>query len=258
MLRSGQQRRYEESLAEFRLGGPEAQAYTNLAYLYAQNREISRAKQSFTRALDLDPTLKPAAEGLIQLATMSGDIPNPNEPAAKKSRMVAGNDKSSKAPTMHKVSQKRPAEKSKDDTADVAAANKKAALDKPEAKPSILPQGVEPYSWKQPDQTASNTKPASSKSTKKQPSGDEMVQDWKDHKTPPARADGKSASPRSIEVSVEDRPVRRSARTAKKSSPGEAHCAVSRTNGCRSPDASRANEVNDRSSQNRAFSTGAA
>ena len=76
----GQQRRYEESLVEFRHGGPEAQAYTNIAYLYAQNRELIKAKQYYSRALDLDPSLKPAAEGLIQSSAPTARQTTPPRP----------------------------------------------------------------------------------------------------------------------------------------------------------------------------------
>ena len=64
----GEMRRYEESLAEFRRGGSEAEAHANLAYAKTQAGDVAGAKSSYHRALTLNSGLKPAAEALIQLA----------------------------------------------------------------------------------------------------------------------------------------------------------------------------------------------
>ncbi len=241
-LALGQQRRYDESLAEFRHGGPEAHAYTNLAYLCAQNRELSKAKQYYSRALDLDPSLKPAAEGLIQLAAITGEIaPSRNQPP-KKGLMVAGRDDKPSSPSaLRKVSHSRPpqkppagtpdaptgggkAEKSAPDAADVATSATKADANNAATQASVLPKNVEPFSWKQPEMKASTNTPASKDvagaNAKKARSGQELIQDWQDRK-PQAQAHVKSpASTRNIEVSVEDLPARRGTRGTNRSAPG--------------------------------------
>ena len=67
-LVQGEQGHYEEALATFRKAGSEADAYSNLGYVLARNHDLAKAQQYYSRALDLNPDSKPAAEGLLQVA----------------------------------------------------------------------------------------------------------------------------------------------------------------------------------------------
>jgi Tfp pilus assembly protein PilF len=60
----------EESLTEFRLAVGEAEAHSNLAYARSQAGDLRSAEQHFHRALELDDSLRPSAEALIDLAQM--------------------------------------------------------------------------------------------------------------------------------------------------------------------------------------------
>jgi len=64
----GQTGRYEESLAQFRQAGDEAEAQANLAYCKTRAGDLQGAKSAYHRALSLNQELKPAAEALMQLA----------------------------------------------------------------------------------------------------------------------------------------------------------------------------------------------
>jgi hypothetical protein len=64
----GEQGRDRECLTMFRRTGTEAQAYANMAFVYAQRGDLEPAKASYGRALTLDQKLKPAAEALVQIA----------------------------------------------------------------------------------------------------------------------------------------------------------------------------------------------
>jgi len=59
---------YGESLALFRRAGNEAQAHASLAFMLAQQGELEQARTHYSRALSLDPNLRPAAEAMVQLA----------------------------------------------------------------------------------------------------------------------------------------------------------------------------------------------
>jgi Tfp pilus assembly protein PilF len=48
----------------------EAEAYANLGYVAVQRGDGRAAVQYYSRALDLDPTLKPAAQAMVQLAEL--------------------------------------------------------------------------------------------------------------------------------------------------------------------------------------------
>lgn len=61
---------YDQSLVLFREIMTEAEATSNLAYIYAQNGDGRKAMELYSRALDLDPELRPAANALIELAEM--------------------------------------------------------------------------------------------------------------------------------------------------------------------------------------------
>ncbi len=63
----GKQDRLKESLQLFRQAGPEAQALANLAFVQSQSENLVKAKENYSRALDLDPKLKIAAVGLLEV-----------------------------------------------------------------------------------------------------------------------------------------------------------------------------------------------
>lgn len=62
--------RDNESLALYRQVMAEAEAYANLGYISVQRGDGPAALKYYSRALDLDPTLKPAAQALVQLADL--------------------------------------------------------------------------------------------------------------------------------------------------------------------------------------------
>ncbi len=64
----GEQGRYDECLAFFQRTGAAESAYANLAFVYAQQGELEKAKAAYSRALTLNQNLRPAAEAMIQLA----------------------------------------------------------------------------------------------------------------------------------------------------------------------------------------------
>lgn len=66
--------RYEESQELFERVMSRAEAQSNLGYICAQRGEGQRAMAHYSRALDLDPSLKPAAEALVQLDEMKRDF----------------------------------------------------------------------------------------------------------------------------------------------------------------------------------------
>ena len=57
----------EKSLDLFRLVNSEANALCNVGFVLSQNDKTKKAKEYFHRALDLNPKLKKAANGLIQI-----------------------------------------------------------------------------------------------------------------------------------------------------------------------------------------------
>lgn len=63
----GEQGNLEEAYRLFRQGNSEAEAECNFAYLCAECGDLPQAQQHFSRALSLDPTIKPAAEALLQV-----------------------------------------------------------------------------------------------------------------------------------------------------------------------------------------------
>lgn len=58
---------YEEALVMFKRAGSESQAYANLAFIYARQGRVEKAKANYNYALTLDPKMRPAAEALTQL-----------------------------------------------------------------------------------------------------------------------------------------------------------------------------------------------
>lgn len=65
---------YDQSFALFRQIMTEAEATSNLAYIHAQTGNGQKAMELYSRALDLDPELRPAANALIQLAEMRSEF----------------------------------------------------------------------------------------------------------------------------------------------------------------------------------------
>ena len=64
----GDQGRDGEALVLFQRVGSEARAYANLAFIYTQRGEMDKAKGAYSRALALEPNLRPAAEAMVQLS----------------------------------------------------------------------------------------------------------------------------------------------------------------------------------------------
>lgn len=65
----GEQGKLEESYQLFRQANSEAEAESNFAYLCAHCGDLAAAQQHFSRALSIDPTMKPAAEALLQVSS---------------------------------------------------------------------------------------------------------------------------------------------------------------------------------------------
>ena len=63
----GKQDRLNESFQLFRQANPEAEALSNLAFIQAQSNDLGQAQINYNRALDLDPELKVAAVGLLEV-----------------------------------------------------------------------------------------------------------------------------------------------------------------------------------------------
>jgi Flp pilus assembly protein TadD len=62
--------RYDDALALYRQSMTDAEAYANLGYIAVQRGEGPKALRYYSKALDLDPQLKPAAQALVQLADL--------------------------------------------------------------------------------------------------------------------------------------------------------------------------------------------
>jgi tetratricopeptide (TPR) repeat protein len=60
----GHQGRYDEALAHFHKSGSEADAYYNLAFIFAAQDRVNKAKECFQIALNSDPTHRQAREAL--------------------------------------------------------------------------------------------------------------------------------------------------------------------------------------------------
>ncbi|MHB8903364.1 MAG: tetratricopeptide repeat protein [Thermoguttaceae bacterium] len=52
----------------FRQTGSEAEAYTNMGFVYSRRGDFARAKEAYNRALTLDRQMRAAAEALVQLS----------------------------------------------------------------------------------------------------------------------------------------------------------------------------------------------
>lgn len=93
----GESRRFDESLAEFRRAGTEAEAQANLGYVKTQTGDLDGAVACYHRALALDDSLKPAAEALLQLTRHQAELKakspgNAPDPAVGKRVAGAGPD----------------------------------------------------------------------------------------------------------------------------------------------------------------------
>jgi Flp pilus assembly protein TadD len=69
-LAVGYNGRDNECLSLYRQVMSEAEAYANLGYVSVQRGDGPAALNYYSRALDLDPTLRPAAQALVQLADL--------------------------------------------------------------------------------------------------------------------------------------------------------------------------------------------
>ncbi len=78
-LAYGYQERMDECFATFRKAGSEAEAHSNLAYLYVQLGKPELASKHYSRALSLDGSLRQAGQALLQLAEMKRQTA-PNSP----------------------------------------------------------------------------------------------------------------------------------------------------------------------------------
>lgn len=67
---------YDVALNHFRRVSSEAEAYSNLAYIQSQRGDIELAEKNYIRALDIDKRLRPAAEALVQIAQVTGEVSN--------------------------------------------------------------------------------------------------------------------------------------------------------------------------------------
>lgn len=73
-LAAGLAGRFDESRVLYEQVVTKAQAQANLGYICTQRGEGQRALAYYSRALDLDPKLRPAAEALAQLAEMKQQV----------------------------------------------------------------------------------------------------------------------------------------------------------------------------------------
>lgn len=68
------QGRDEEALREFKESVDDAEAFSNLAFVQSQIGAIDKAEANYHRALELNNQLAPAAEALIQIASLKGTL----------------------------------------------------------------------------------------------------------------------------------------------------------------------------------------
>lgn len=81
----GEQRKFDQAFAEFRKANNEAKAYCNLAYVQTKVGALAEAEKNYHKALELDGSLKKAAEALVQF-----------ESAREKAKRIAANEKGPK------------------------------------------------------------------------------------------------------------------------------------------------------------------
>jgi Tfp pilus assembly protein PilF len=92
----GEQGRFPEALDAFRKAGSEAESQANIAYVHALMGNLPVAEQHYHQALEIDPNLRQAAEGLVQIA----EFRKQQESTAKRERMAADR-LASEAPFAH-------------------------------------------------------------------------------------------------------------------------------------------------------------
>jgi len=68
------QGKIKESFAQFRKATNDAGAYANLAYVQSQMGDLQGAEANYHKALERDPNLKQAANGLLQVASRTGTL----------------------------------------------------------------------------------------------------------------------------------------------------------------------------------------
>lgn len=85
----GEQGRDKESLDLFRRFGTEEQAYTNMAFVYAQRGDYAKALETYDRVLTADPKDRTAAIAMLQLrdCKTSGSGRARRSPASLRSRL---------------------------------------------------------------------------------------------------------------------------------------------------------------------------
>ncbi|MDB5341583.1 MAG: Tetratricopeptide 2 repeat protein, partial [Planctomycetaceae bacterium] len=66
----GTQGRLDESYRLFRLVNKEAEAHSNVAYLYAQRGEGKQALEHYSQALNIDPQMKNAGNAMVEIARL--------------------------------------------------------------------------------------------------------------------------------------------------------------------------------------------
>ena len=66
--------RSSEAYRVFRKTGSDAEAHSNLAYVYANNGQFDLAEKHYSRALDYDDTLTQASDALLQLDELRRDL----------------------------------------------------------------------------------------------------------------------------------------------------------------------------------------
>jgi len=73
-LAAGYQGRTQEAYTLFRGSMTEAEAMANLGFIHSQRGEVDLAIQRYSQALSYDPTLRNAADGMIQISTMKHQV----------------------------------------------------------------------------------------------------------------------------------------------------------------------------------------
>ena len=70
-LVKGYQGKLDEALSLFRRCNPESQALANIGYLNSQLGDLEQARHYFHAALNIDPTVEQAANGLVEIEKLS-------------------------------------------------------------------------------------------------------------------------------------------------------------------------------------------
>lgn len=100
---AGKQEQYTESINLFRQVGTEAESLAGLAFVQSQTGQIENAKANYHRALELDPDLSAAANGLVELDRLGrGRLPvtgNANQNVVTNPEQVAMSQTPERKPT---------------------------------------------------------------------------------------------------------------------------------------------------------------